>query len=293
MLGIVEPPRADLPLCNVSMRDSGSESIFPNNQSNICTITDDEINISSHTKRVRKKSYIIIPNLGSFNGTVENENGLSSEEARCRLQKFGMNMSRGSKTPIWWQFVKQLWEPMPIMIWVAAVVEGALGNYVDLAILIFILFGNASLRVYELMRAESAADALAETLVKTSQVTVKRDGSFVEVDEAQIVPGDVVVLCRKYLIPADCRVITGEVDIDESPISGESVPVTKFKGGLCHKGCTVVRGEVEALVLATGINTTTGKTAKVLEVCHSNQFKYFLVILFYVCCCVVLSGLVG
>ena len=211
-----------------------------------------------------KLEYIIIP--GQRNPLEgKPSEGLSSDEALQRLEKYGKNELPEHNIPKWYIFATQLWQPMPIMIWIAAIIEGAIQNFPDMAILFFILFANASVGYYEINRAGNAVGAL-KRLIKPSVAIVKRDGKFVDVDFASIVPGDVVLLAAGLSVPADCRVNEGEIDVDEAALSGESLPVTKFQGGECKMGSTVVRGEVEGTVQATGQDTFIGRTAKLLGV---------------------------
>jgi len=190
--------------------------------------------------------------------------GLTSEEAQRRLEKHGKNELPETVIPKWYIFVSQLWQPMPIMIWISAIIEAAIENYIDMAILFFILFANASIGFYEINKAGNAVAALKKSLKPTA--TVKRDGKFVNMDAIFVVPGDLVLLGSGSAIPADCRVNEGEIEVDEAALTGESLPVTKFQGSSCKMGSTVVRGEVEATVEATGAETFFGKTAALLGV---------------------------
>lgn len=162
---------------------------------------------------------------------------------------------------------------MPIMIWIAAIVEAGIQNFIDMSILLFIQFANASIGYYEITKAGDAVAALKKSLKPTA--TVKRDGAWKNTDAALLVPGDLVLLASGSAVPADCRVNEGEIEVDEAALTGESLPVTMFKGSSCKMGSTVVRGEVEGTVEFTGANTFFGKTAALLGVGHpSNLFKF-------------------
>jgi H+-transporting ATPase len=95
---------------------------------------------------------------------------------------------------------------------------------------------------------------------------VKRDGSIVTLDAALLVPGDLVLLGSGSAVPADCLINHGTIDVDQAALTGESLPVTMYEGDSAKMGSTVVRGEVEATVDATGSNTFFGKTASLLSV---------------------------
>jgi H+-transporting ATPase len=204
---------------------------------------------------------IIIAREMSF---VYSHTGLTTKEAEERLLKHGRNELPEKKIPKWYIFVSQLWEPMPIMIWIAAIIEAGIQNYIDMAILFFILFANASIGFYEINKAGNAVAALKKSLKPTA--TVMRDGKFLNMDAAFLVPGDLVLLASGSAVPADCRVNEGEIEVDEAALTGESLPVVKFKGSSCKMGSTVVRGEVDGTVEATGAETFFGKTAALLAV---------------------------
>ena len=191
-------------------------------------------------------------------------NGHSSAEAAQLLIKYGRNELPETVIPRWYIFVSQLWEPMPIMIWIAAIIEAAIQNFVDMAILLLILFSNATIAFYEISKAGDAVTALKKSLKPTA--TVKRDGKFISIDAALLVPGDLILLASGSAVPADSRVNEGEIEIDEAALTGESLPVTKFQGSKCLMGSSVVRGEVEGTVESTGAATFFGKTAALLGV---------------------------
>ncbi len=194
---------------------------------------------------------------------VFNHVGLSSTEADHLLAKYGRNELPEKIIPKWYIFVSQLWQPMPIMIWIAIIIEIAIQNYIDFAILIFIQFGNASIAFYEITKAGDAVAALKASL--KAKAYVKRDGVFKEINAAFVVPGDLVSLTSGSAIPADCRINHGEIDVDQAALTGESLPVTMYKGDSCKMGSTVVRGETEATVEFTGAETFFGKTAQMLQ----------------------------
>jgi H+-transporting ATPase len=107
---------------------------------------------------------------------------------------------------------------------------------------------------------------------------VKRDGKFITMDAALLVPGDLVLLGSGGAVPADCIVNDGTIDVDQAALTGESLPVTFYKGDSCKMGSTVVRGEVEGTVEATGANTFFGRTASLLSGPpeHSNLEKLLM-----------------
>jgi H+-transporting ATPase len=211
-------------------------------------------------------------------GFVFNHTGLTSAHAAELLAKYGRNELAEKSIPLWYVFLEQLWQPMPLMIWAAVIVEIALGNYIDMGILTAIQFINASIGFYEIAKAGDAVAALKASLKPVA--TVKRDGKFQNIDAAEVVPGDLVLLACGSAVPADCRVnphppASGEaavaarnppsIDVDQAALTGESLPVTMHAGDSCKMGSTVVKGEEEGTVEFTGGNTFFGKTASLLQ----------------------------
>jgi H+-transporting ATPase len=148
----------------------------------------------------------------------------------------------------------------------AIIIEAGIQNFIDMAILLLIQFTNASISFYETTKAGDAIAALKSSLKPAA--TVKRDGKWQVIDATIVVPGDLVLLGSGSAIPADCRVNSGEIDVDQAALTGESLPVTFFKGDSCKMGSTVVRGEVEGTVEFTGVETFFGKTAALLTENH-------------------------
>ena len=190
--------------------------------------------------------------------------GLSTDAATKLLEKHGLNELPEKKIPKWYIYVSQLWQPMPCMIWIAAIIEAAIENWIDMSILVFIQFANASIAYYEITKAGDAVAALKKSL--KPQATVKRDGVWKEVNATILVPGDLVLLGSGSAVPADCRINRGTIDVDQAALTGESLPVTMNPGDSCKMGSTVVRGETEGTVEFTGVETFFGKTASLLGV---------------------------
>ncbi len=194
--------------------------------------------------------------------TAYNFNGLTTQEARDLLLKYGKNELPEKVIPKWLIFLRILWQPMPCMIWIAILIEIAIVNYLDMGILIFIQFGNAFVAFYEENKAGDAVAALKKSLKAVA--TAKRDGKFQNIEASLLVPGDTVLLCSGSAVPADCRVNHGTIDVDQAALTGESLPVTMYQGDSCKMGSMVVRGEVEGTVEFTGKDTFFGTTAALL-----------------------------
>jgi magnesium-transporting ATPase (P-type) len=196
------------------------------------------ISEDDYIKRIDEKDSYEPPEEFEFN-----EIGLSSEEATKRLHKYGRNELPEKIHPKWLLFLQQFWAPMPIMLWIAIIIELGIGNFIDMAILLLIQFANASISFYESNKAGNAIAALKSSLKPTA--TCMRDGTWSVIDAALLVPGDTVLLASGSAIPADCRVNHSEIEVDQAALTGESLPVTFYKGDSCKMGSTVVRGEVK------------------------------------------------
>lgn len=176
--------------------------------------------------------------------------------------RYGFVCTSQKRVPKWYIFCSQLWQPMPIMIWIAAAITAAIESWPDMAILLAILFANATISFYEINKAGNAVAALKASL--RPEAVVKRDGTWQTIDASLVVPGDLVSLKAGAAVPADVMVNTGQIDVDQAALTGESLPVTKYAGQSCHMGSTVVRGETDGTVEFTGSNTFFGKTAALL-----------------------------
>lgn len=189
--------------------------------------------------------------------------GLTNTEAAERLKKYGPNCLPDKQKSKILLFCENLWQPMPVIIWIAAITEFAIQDYTDGTILICINLLNASLSFYEANKAGNAVAALKNSLKPTA--VVKRDGVWDhQFDATKIVPGDLVQLVMGAAVPADCFLNHGEIEVDESAMTGESLPVTLRERQMAKMGGTVARGETEATVVYTGKDTFFGKTAAML-----------------------------
>ncbi|KAL3756865.1 hypothetical protein ACHAWU_005127 [Discostella pseudostelligera] len=189
--------------------------------------------------------------------------------------------------PKWRHFLDQFRAPMPIMIWIAIIIEMAIQNRIDMGILLVIQFTNASISFYELNKAGNVVAASKNSLKPTA--TCKRNGKWEVIDPALLFPGDLVLLASEYYdIPADCRVNGSEIDVDQFYRGHHNV--TLYKGDSCKMGFRVVRGEVEAIVEFTGIDTFFGASllASTGEVSHLQKvlmsFMMILVVMSVTLC---------
>ena len=192
--------------------------------------------------------------------------GLSSYRAEQLLDQFGRNELPEKKRARILIFLEQLYQPMSLMLWAAIIILAAIEQYIDLAILLFILLANASIAYYEMTKSADAIAALKATLQPSA--IVKRDGAWADINAAVVVPGDLVKLSMGCACPADCRLHTTNLagmEVDQSALTGESKTVHLFFNDSIKMGTTVVKGECEATVEFTGSYTYFGKTAALLK----------------------------
>ena len=199
--------------------------------------------------------------------------GLTTEEARARLTKFGPNVLPEHKTSPLLRFLSFFWGPIPWMIEVAAVLSLIVRHWADLAIILFMLVFNAAIGFWQEHQAGGAIEALKQQLAVRARV--KRTGRWHEIDAAEIVPGDVIRIRGGDIVPADVKLgDDGFLSVDQSALTGESLPVEKEAGDVAYSGSVVRRGEMEALVLATGQDSYFGRTAKLVgEAGNTSHFQ--------------------
>ncbi|TYZ60041.1 hypothetical protein PybrP1_011510 [[Pythium] brassicae (nom. inval.)] len=192
------------------------------------------------------------------------ESGLSTVEAARRLKVFGANeLATKEKSP-WLKLAEQFWGPMPIMIWLAIFVELLTRDLPDFFVLLFLQLLNGTVGWYEELKAGNAVAALKASL--KPEALVIRDGVHQTINATLLVPGDRITLSAGAAVPADCDLCEGNaVQIDQAALTGESFPVTMVPGDNAKMGSTVTRGEVEAVVTATGGQTFFGKTASLIS----------------------------
>jgi H+-transporting ATPase len=190
--------------------------------------------------------------------------GLTQDEATKRLAEYGPNELAENKTNALLQFLRYFWGPIPWMIEVAVVLSGAVRHWPDFCIILVLLFANAIIGYWEEREAGNAIDALKARLAIKARV--KRDGKWVTPPAKQLVPGDVIRLRLGDIVPADARLLQGdEVSVDQSALTGESLPATKKAGDAVFSGSILRRGEIGAMVYATGTKTYFGRTAELVE----------------------------
>jgi H+-transporting ATPase len=204
------------------------------------------------------------------------QDGLTSDEARRRLEKFGPNaMPDTTEHPLRMVLAK-FWAPVPWMLEAVIVLQIALGDDVEAAVIAVLLVFNAALGFFQESRAQATLAALKSRLALNA--SVRRDGAWKTVPAAELVPGDLVKLSLGGVVAADVHITGGEVLLDQSMLTGESVPIEAGAGVQTYAGALVRRGEAEAEVTATGVRTKFGRTAELVRTAHvvSSQQKAVL-----------------
>jgi H+-transporting ATPase len=202
--------------------------------------------------------------------------GLTSDEARRRLEKFGPNAVPDTALDPLRRALTKFWAPVPWMLEAAIVLEVVLGKYVEAAIVGGLLAFNAALGFFQEGRAQATLAALKSRLALNASVC--RDHVWATVPSAELVPGDVVKLSVGAVVAADVRLTEGSVLLDQSMLTGESVPIEAAAGFETYAGALVRRGEAVAEVTATGTRTRFGRTAELVRTAHveSSQQKAVL-----------------
>ncbi|HFQ80855.1 MAG TPA: plasma-membrane proton-efflux P-type ATPase [Desulfobacterales bacterium] len=190
--------------------------------------------------------------------------GLSSEEAAQRLQQYGPNALVTKKVSLLRLLFGYFWGPIPWMIEVAAILSAAVRHWMDFYIIMALLLFNAGVGFWQEFTAGNAVEALKKELAQKARVL--RDGKWLVINASDLVPGDIIRIRLGDVVPADARLVEGDyISVDQSALTGESLPVTKKQGEDVLSGTIVKQGEVLAEVTATGKNTRFGKTAGLVE----------------------------
>ena len=190
--------------------------------------------------------------------------GLSQEEAKKRLIQYGPNELEEKKTNQFLKLLTYFWGPIPWMIEAAVILSAVLMHWLDFFIILVLLLANAGVGFWEERQAGKAIEALKAQLAIKARV--KRDGKWITPPARELVPGDVIRLRMGDIVPADARLLDGDpVEVDQSALTGESLPATRKIGEALFSASIIRQGESGALVYATGTNTYFGKTAELVQ----------------------------
>ncbi len=190
--------------------------------------------------------------------------GLSSDEARRLLAQFGFNEVAELKPNPLLALLAHFWAPVPWMLEAAVVLQALVGEYFEAGLIAGLLVFNALLSFVQGARAEAALTALKSRLALTA--SARRDGAWTMLPARELVPGDLVKLSLGAIVPADVRLVAGNVLLDQSMITGESLPAEAGAGDKTYAGAMVRRGEAEAVATATGPRTFSGRAAELVRI---------------------------
>ncbi|KAL8141282.1 hypothetical protein V2J09_007303 [Rumex salicifolius] len=225
--------------------------------------------------------------------------GLRNEEIQDRLAVFGYNKLEEKKESKILKFLGFMWNPLSWVMEAAAIMAIGLAHgggkgpdYHDFVGIVVLLIINSTISFIEENNAGNAAAALMARLAP--QAKALRDGTWKEEDATMLVPGDIISIKLGDIVPADARLLHGDpLKIDQSALTGESLPVTKNPGDAVYSGSTCKQGEIEAIVIATGVNTFFGKAAHLVEnTTHVGHFQKVLTAIGNFCICSIAVGMV-
>jgi len=194
--------------------------------------------------------------------------GLSRAEAQRRLAEQGYNELPEKETSALRKLLGYFWGPIPWMIEIAAVLSAVVRHWEDFVIISVLLLANAAVGFWEEYQAGNAIAALKARLAL--QARVRRDGAWTTIPARELVPGDLIRIRLGDIVPADARLLQGDpLEVDQSALTGESLPVTRKPDEAVYSGSVVRRGEIDAEVTATGARTFFGRTASLVQSAHT------------------------
>ncbi|CAN0921843.1 ATPase 7, plasma membrane-type [Linum grandiflorum] len=225
--------------------------------------------------------------------------GLSSDDIQERLELFGHNKLEEKKESKFLKFLGFMWNPLSWVMEAAALMAIALAHgggksadYHDFVGIIVLLIINSTISFIEENNAGNAAAALMAQL--SPKARVLRNGRWSEEDAAILVPGDIISIKLGDIVPADARLLEGDpLKIDQAALTGESLPVTKNPGNGVYSGSTCKQGEIDAVVIATGVHTFFGKAAHLVDSTNNvGHFQQVLTAIGNFCICSIAVGMV-
>ncbi len=192
------------------------------------------------------------------------QKGLSTDEAKRRQDQFGPNMVEEQKKSLMLKLLGYFWGPIPWMIEAAALLSLVVQHWTDMIIICIMLVFNAAVGFWQESKADNALEALKGELALKARAL--RDDNWQEIGAEELVPGDVVRVRPGDILPADLKLFGGDyLSVDQSALTGESMPVDKAEGDLGFSGSVARQGEMQALVAVTGGSTKFAQTAKLVE----------------------------
>ena len=194
--------------------------------------------------------------------------GLSQDEVKVRLSRYGFNEIEEKRINPLIKFFTYFWGPIPWMIEGAVILSAIVRHWTDFFIILVLLFANAAVGFWEEYQAGNAIQALKAKLAIRARV--RRGGQWVSIPSRELVPGDIIRIRLGDIVPADVRLLeSNPVEVDQSALTGESLPITREEADAVFSGSIIRQGEADAVVYGTGSNTYFGKTAQLVEQAHT------------------------
>ncbi len=204
-----------------------------------------------------------------YNKLNSSSSGLSSSDVEQRIRQYGKNEVVEKKENAVLKFLKKFWAPVPWMLEITAIITFFIGKDLDTYIILSLLIFNSFISFFQESRASDAVEMLRSRInVKTR---VLRNGTWEQIISTELVPGDVVHVRMGDVVPADVKIERGKVEVDQSALTGESIPVRRGEDGEIFSGSIVKKGEATGLVVATGAKTLFGHTAELVSSAKSES----------------------
>lgn len=207
---------------------------------------------------------------------AKNYAGLTDAQANLKLEEFGFNVIEEKKRSPIKEFLKRFWAPIPWMLEAAAMLEVAAGivsgksvKYIEASVIILLLIFNSIMSFLQEGKAKKALELLKQRLVVKARVL--RNGKWAILDAKYLVPGDIVRLETGDFVPADITILDSDLQLDQSALTGESLPVEAEKGTIAYSGSIVKRGVAAGVVAGTGKNSFFGKTAELVKIAKTKS----------------------
>lgn len=212
----------------------------------------------------------------AFKELESSPQGLSEEEAKARLSLWGYNEVPEKRTSPVVFFLTRFWGPMPWLLEIAILFSFLLGRSLEGALISFLLFLNAIIGFWHRWNSTKTVELLKKKLQVSARIL--RNGEIKIRQARELVPGDVVHLKQGDLVPADLKVFQGEASVDQSAITGESLPVSVKEGGILYSGSILKRGELKALVLNTGTRSFYGTSLELVRIAQPKSHQEELIL---------------
>ena len=209
------------------------------------------------------------------------EDGLSADDVKNRLKIYGFNEIKDAKKNPLLQFLHRYWGPMPWLLELAMVLSILLRHYFESIVIFVLLTVNAIIGFLKSRNSQKAVELLKKRLKIKARVL--RDGKWIMADAREIVPGDIISVKLGDLVPADVYILNGDISVDESALTGESLPKDLNESDIIYSSSIVKRGEAKCIVVNTGVNTYFGKTVELVKIAKpkSKQEELMMAIVKY------------